>query len=122
VIAECGGLLYLGRELDGVPMCGVIGARGRMSDRLTLGYREAVAAAGSPLCPAGARVRAHEFHYSAIEPAASCPPAWALDRRPEGFAAGGIHASYLHTHWAASPMVADRLARAAAGRPLEAAA
>jgi cobyrinic acid a,c-diamide synthase len=122
VIAECGGLLYLGRELDGVPMCGVIGARGRMTDRLTLGYREAVAAAGSPLCPAGARVRAHEFHYSAIEPAASSPPAWALDPRPEGFAAGGIHASYLHTHWAASPMVADRLARAAAGRPLEAAA
>jgi cobyrinic acid a,c-diamide synthase len=120
VIAECGGLLYLSRELDGLPMCGAIDARGRMTDRLTLGYREAVAAAGSPLCHPGARVRAHEFHYSKIEPEAGSSPAWVLGDRAEGFAAGAIHASYLHTHWAATPTVADRLARAAAGRPVEA--
>jgi cobyrinic acid a,c-diamide synthase len=122
VVAECGGLLYLSRELDGLPMCGALEARARMTDRLTLGYRDAVAVAGSPLCPPGARLRAHEFHYSAIDPAAGSTPAWALGDRAEGFVVGGIHASYLHTHWAATPIVAERLARAAAGRPAEVAA
>ena len=32
VVAECGGLLYLCRELDGHPMCGVLDARARMTD------------------------------------------------------------------------------------------
>ena len=122
VIAECGGLLYLGRELDGMPMCGVIDARGRMTESLKLGYREAVAVAGSPLCDPGARLRAHEFHYSMIDPAAGSTPAWTLGGRHEGFLAGGVHASYLHTHWAATPMVAGRLARTAAGGPAEVAA
>jgi len=43
VAAECAGLLYLCRELDGQPMCGVLDASARMSERLTLGYRDAVA-------------------------------------------------------------------------------
>ncbi|MYR42436.1 cobyrinate a,c-diamide synthase, partial [Streptomyces sp. SID5910] len=38
VAAECAGLLYLCRELDGLPMCGVLDASARMSERLTLGY------------------------------------------------------------------------------------
>lgn len=122
VVAECGGLLYLSRELDELPMCGAIDARGHMTDRLTLGYREAVAPAGSALCPTGSRLRAHEFHYSALEPAAGPTPAWALDGRVEGFVAGGLYASYLHTHWAATPQVAVRLARAAAGAPVQVAA
>jgi cobyrinic acid a,c-diamide synthase len=42
VVAECGGLLYLARELDGHPMCGVLDATARMTGRLTLGYREAL--------------------------------------------------------------------------------
>ncbi|MCV5767684.1 cobyrinic acid a,c-diamide synthase, partial [Escherichia coli] len=35
VIAECGGLLYLARSLDGERMCGVLDAEARMTDRLT---------------------------------------------------------------------------------------
>ncbi len=52
VIAECAGLLYLAQELDGRPMCGVLAVTGRMTSRLTLGYRDAVAAADSVLAPA----------------------------------------------------------------------
>ncbi|MDX6688191.1 MAG: hypothetical protein QOF86_4319, partial [Baekduia sp.] len=33
--------------------------------------------------------------------------------RVEGHVLGGVHASYLHTHWAATPAVATRLAAAA---------
>jgi cobyrinic acid a,c-diamide synthase len=114
VVAECGGLLYLARALDGQPMCGVLQADGRMTERLTLGYRRARAAVPSTLAGAGSKLRGHEFHYSRLEPAAGAKPAWLLDgNRPEGFVAGGVHASYLHTHWAASPGVPARLVAAA---------
>lgn len=116
VVAECGGLLYLARTLDGHPMCAVLPADGRMTDRLSLGYRRARAAGRSSLAAAGADLRGHEFHYSRVEPAAGTDPAWLLDGdRTEGFVAAGVHASYLHTHWAAFPEVAARLVAAARG-------
>lgn len=107
VHAECGGLLYLGEELDGEPMCGVLPVRAAMSPRLTLGYRDAVAAAESPLFAEGARISGHEFHRTATEPGHGEPPAW-FWRGPsgahrEGFVHGGVHASYLHTHPAGNP-------------------
>jgi cobyrinic acid a,c-diamide synthase len=114
VVAECGGLLYLGRSLDDQPMCGVLPAAGRMTERLTLGYRHATAVAPSALAAAGVPVRGHEFHYSRVEPAAGDRAAWLLDGdRLEGFATGGVHASYLHTHWAAFPELPERLVAAA---------
>jgi cobyrinic acid a,c-diamide synthase len=116
VVAECGGLLYLCRSLDGRPMCGVIPAEARMTDRLTLGYREAVAVVDSVLAPAGIRVRGHEFHYSELRPRAGELPAWRMRGSPEGFVRGGVHASYLHLHWAARPALADRLVAEALAR------
>ena len=114
VVAECGGLLYLARELDGRPMCGVLDASARMTDRLTLGYREARAPHDSPLAGKDASVRGHEFHYSAVEPGVGERPAWDLaGRGPEGFVSGGVHESYMHTHWAATPGLPHRLLRAA---------
>ncbi|AZM52533.1 cobyrinate a,c-diamide synthase [Streptomyces sp. WAC 01529] len=111
VAAECAGLLYLARELDGKPMCGVLDAQARMSQRLTLGYREAVAVSDSVLAAAGTRMRGHEFHRTVVEPGAGAAAAWGLhapERRVEGFVQGNVHASYLHTHWAARPDVARR--------------
>ncbi|MEU8704697.1 cobyrinate a,c-diamide synthase [Streptomyces sp. NPDC048565] len=111
VAAECAGLLYLARELDGRPMCGVLDASARMSERLTLGYRQAVAVSDSVLAEAGTRLRGHEFHRTVLEPGAGATPAWGLhqpERRVEGFVQQGVHASYLHTHWAAAPSVARR--------------
>jgi cobyrinic acid a,c-diamide synthase len=121
ILAECGGLLYLCRELDGRPMCGVLPARARMTARLHLGYREAEAATATPWLEAGTRVRGHEFHYSEVEPAAG-PAAWTLRargrERPEGFVAGAVQASYLHVHWAAHTELARRFVRAAAAVPV----
>jgi len=119
VLAECGGLLYLGAELDGHPMCGALPLRARMTERLTLGYREALARTATPWLEAGERVRGHEFHYSQVEPAHGGEhAAWTLTargaERPEGLVAGGVQASYLHVHWAAHPAIAQRFARAAA--------
>ncbi|GAA3106415.1 cobyrinate a,c-diamide synthase [Streptomyces echinatus] len=111
VAAECAGLLYLCRELDGRPMCGVLDATARMSERLTLGYRDAVAVGDSVLAVAGTRMRGHEFHRTVAEPGAGAAPAWGVRapvRRVEGFVQQGVHASYLHTHWASEPGVARR--------------
>ncbi|MEV6248506.1 cobyrinate a,c-diamide synthase [Streptomyces sp. NPDC051742] len=121
VAAECAGLLYLARSLDGTPMCGVLDADARMSERLTLGYRDAVAVSDSVLAPAGARMRGHEFHRTVIEPGAGAEAAWGLrqpERRLEGFVQGGVHASYVHTHWAGAPEVAARFVERCAGGPV----
>ena len=119
VLAECGGLLYLCEELDGLAMCGVLAARGRMAGRLSIGYREAVALRDSALWRRGEQVRGHEFHYSAV--AGDGAAAWELtargQTRAEGLVAGGVHGSYLHVHWAAFPQAARRLVEAAARQP-----
>ncbi|MFE2559112.1 cobyrinate a,c-diamide synthase [Streptomyces sp. NPDC059352] len=120
IAAECAGLLYLARSLDGTPMCGVLDADARMSERLTLGYRDAVAVSDSVLAPAGARMRGHEFHRTVIEPGAGATAAWGLrqpERRVEGFVQGGVHASYVHTHWAGAPEAALRFVERCAGGP-----
>ncbi|WP_436770943.1 cobyrinate a,c-diamide synthase [Yinghuangia sp. YIM S09857] len=127
VAAECAGLLYLARSLDGSPMCGILDADAHMTERLTLGYREAVAAADSVLAEAGTAVRGHEFHRTAVAPGAGAHAAWqSTPTRPraggpavgpvrEGFVVGRVHASYLHTHWAGSPGFAGRFAAACRG-------
>ncbi|MFD5826776.1 cobyrinate a,c-diamide synthase [Lentzea sp. NPDC060358] len=117
VHAECGGLLYLAKSLDGYPMCGVLDAEGYMTPKLTLGYRDAVASAGSPLHAPGSRVTGHEFHRTQLSAPHSTPPAWhwrGVDSRPvaEGFVTGGVHASYLHTHPAGDPEAVARFVRA----------
>lgn len=106
VLAECAGLLYLCRDLDGLPMAGLLDARATMAESLTLGYRDAVVASDSVMGKSGTRVRGHEFHRTAVTPGAGSAPAWVWERdgarREEGYVAraGRLHASYLHTHWA----------------------
>jgi cobyrinic acid a,c-diamide synthase len=121
IVAECAGLLWLCRTLDGAPMCGVLDADGAMTPTLTLGYRDAVALADSPLAQAGTRITGHEFHRTTVHPrsgvllspAAGAAWAWrAAD--PEGFATPTLQASYLHLHWAGRPLIARRLVAAAA--------
>ena len=63
--AECGGLLWLARSLDGHPLAGIVPAEGIMTDRLTLGYRTAELRVDSPLGPGrrhAARARVPLLH------------------------------------------------------------
>src|SRR5699024_5250087 len=66
-VAECAGLLYLCREVDGSPMVGALDASAAMSPRLTLGYRTAIAPGDGLLGPAGTRVTGHEFHRTTLD-------------------------------------------------------
>jgi cobyrinic acid a,c-diamide synthase len=119
VHAECGGLLYLSTELDGQPMCGVLPGTGRMTPRLRLGYRDAVALTASPLFAVGERITGHEFHRTTVSPPAGPDAAWHWSvpgggSGPEGYVSGGVHASYLHTHPAARPTAVARFVAACA--------
>ncbi|MGH3624987.1 MAG: cobyrinate a,c-diamide synthase [Sciscionella sp.] len=117
VHAECGGLLYLARQLDGHPMCGTLDVLAEMSPRLRLGYRHAVAATASHLYAEGERVAGHEFHRTTVDPPHGALPAWQWREhegtvRKEGFVFGGVHASYLHTHPAGNPGAVGEFVRA----------
>ena len=118
-VAECAGLLYLCRSVDGTELVGVLGADAQMSPRLTLGYRTAVADHDQLLAVAGRRATGHEFHRTVTTPEAGEQSGWLIDGRPTGFSldpAGTgsptAHASYLHTHWAGHPTLAARFAAA----------
>ncbi|MCA4723442.1 cobyrinate a,c-diamide synthase [Mycolicibacterium fortuitum] len=118
VHAECAGLTYLVDDLDGVPMCGVLAGSARFTQRLTLGYRDAVAVVDSCLHAAGDRVTGHEFHRTTVEFADDLPRAWVFAgpgqvARRDGVVRHGVHAGYLHTHPAAHPEAISRFVASA---------
>ncbi|MCI5837430.1 MAG: cobyrinate a,c-diamide synthase [Veillonellaceae bacterium] len=108
--AECGGLMYLCREVSGFTgrsfrMVGAIPAVTHMRDKLQrVGYVAAKALRDSILCRAGDELRGHEFHFSTLVPDEPETYPWAYELRgtrqkephQEGYAAGNILASYLH--------------------------
>ena len=113
VHAECGGLTYLMSDLDGHPMCGVLAGSASFTQRLTLGYRDAVAAGDSALYAEGQRVTGHEFHRTTVQFAQPVQPAWLLrsaGNQPasDGAVQAGVHAAYLHTQPAAQPRAVRR--------------
>jgi cobyrinic acid a,c-diamide synthase len=114
-VAECAGLIYLCRSVDGLPMVGAIEADAIMTERLTLRYRTMIADHDQLLARAGASVTGHEFHRTAVEPCRGAAAAWLVDGEPAGFSADParvgretVHASYLHVHWAGYPDLAQR--------------
>jgi cobyrinic acid a,c-diamide synthase len=118
--AECGGLLWLTERLDDLPMAGLIPATARMTSKLTLGYRTASAVVPSPVAPAGAELRGHEFHYSTVEPTGSAlklSARWGT--RGDGFAGPHLLATYLHVHPGGDPAPVERFVRSCAAHRTE---
>ena len=100
IFGECGGLIYLGREIDGDSMCGVFPFVATMDDaRLRLGYREV-------LLPGGETLRGHEFHYSRLRnPECFNDVSRQRDARGERvdtriYRSGNTIAGYTHLYWA----------------------
>lgn len=100
-IAECGGMLYLGDDIDGIKMCGILPLSGTMEGaRLKLGYRT--------VRFQGCEMRGHEFHYSSVrenEPLRSV--ALQTDVRGEAVSTPVYRykntiAGYTHLYWAES--------------------
>ena len=107
IVAECAGLLYLCRHLDGHEMAGVLPMDAAMAKWLTMGYRVATRDSIS--------VVGHEFHRTMATPLADVEPAWNITMPdgtgraegalgdPAGRGRPTIQASYLHLHWAGQP-------------------
>ncbi len=120
--AECGGLMYLSREIHDLegkphPMAGVLPFGVRMLTRLkALGYREVTLTAPGLLGPPGTQARGHEFHYSEIisEPE-GLPRIYQLTPRRggeplrEGYTLHQVLASYVHLHFGSNPEAARHL-------------
>ncbi|HTJ33163.1 MAG TPA: cobyrinate a,c-diamide synthase [Dactylosporangium sp.] len=114
IAAEGTGLVWLCRDYNGRPMCGVVDASARETDLVVLGYREATARSSSVLLPVGAQVIGHKMHRTSIAPRAGLQAAWTWAGGPaEGFVQRGVHASYLGLHWAGHPSIASRFVAAA---------
>ncbi|MBE7380149.1 MAG: cobyrinate a,c-diamide synthase [Leptolyngbya sp. SIO1E4] len=112
--AECGGLMYLCRELTDFegrswPMVSALPATTIMTSKLTLGYRQVMVKQTSPLVTPGQQFWGHEFHRSMLEPVPShplyelasypLPGEEALSLGVEGWGSKTIHGSYVHVHW-----------------------
>jgi cobyrinic acid a,c-diamide synthase len=127
IYAECGGLMYLCREVrDGEgrawPLVGLLPADCYLERRLvSMGYRQATVLRRNLLFDAGRRVTGHEFHYSRLEVTTPDFP-WAYEveegqsgSRVEGYARGNLLASYLHLNFLGCPEGAARFLEAARG-------
>ncbi len=127
VYAECGGLMYLAETLgdaDGVahPMVGVLPAAVRLEPRrMALGYAEVVLTRDTPIGPARAVARGHEFHYSTLDPVpAGIERVYRVAQRgaparAEGYLVGRTLMSYIHLHFASNPELPRAFVAACAG-------
>jgi cobyrinic acid a,c-diamide synthase len=128
IYAECGGLLYLSRQLsigDGsvYPLLGLLPLAMEMTNKLVdFGYATITFTQDCFLGPEGTTIRGHSFHYSRIcaseDVATSYQVEFSLSRtqRAEGFSSGNVLASYLHLHFGANPTVAHHFASALLAR------
>ncbi len=122
VFAECGGLMYLSREIvdfdgNGYQMAGLVPGSCIMEKKLVgMGYVEAESLSDNILATKGKKARGHEFHYSRIEPSKNSyfKYAYRLQRNRyrepvlDGYVDGNILASYVHHHFASDPELAER--------------
>ena len=108
IYGECGGYMALGRGLVDAagarhPMAGLLRVETSFAKRkLHLGYRRIRAREATPLGPAGARFRGHEFHYATV--ADEAPGTALFDAQdaigraigPAGRREGTVFGSFLH--------------------------
>ncbi len=120
VWAECGGLLWLTRAIDGHRMAGIIDATATMTARPTLGYRTATTCTPTPFGPPGTELRGHEFHYSTVRPTGEALRVRGRDGvTTAGFGTHRMLASYVHLHLAGHEQLATRFVETCRdGRPV----
>ncbi len=117
-LAECGGFLYLHERLsdgqESYPMAGVIPGEGTLTGRLqNFGYVTLTARRGGLLGPAGASIRAHEFHYARSDD----PGDGFTAQKPNGRSWPCVHvrdtlyAGYPHLYFGSNPQFAARFVR-----------
>ena len=122
-IAECGGFLYLQKELEDADgqvweMTGVLDGSGFRTNRLQrFGYAVMTAKENSMLFEKGESIPVHEFHYwDCTQNGTAFEMKKPVGNRTwEGSVAGSsLYAGFPHLYFLAEPKLAERFARAAA--------
>jgi cobyrinic acid a,c-diamide synthase len=112
--AECGGFMYLGQTLTDLQnatfaMVGSLPTHTRMTPKLHLGYRQAIALSETSWLYQPSPLYGHEFHRSAL---ISPSPKPLYQQRGllvtdsmeySGWTTPTLQAAYLHLHWGDSP-------------------
>jgi cobyrinic acid a,c-diamide synthase len=119
VYAECGGLMYLGKEIEDpltgrwYPTAGLLPIRTRLSDRLHLNYVTARLQSDCLLGPRNGLVKGHVFHRAEVHLVGPTSRAYMasgvgdhLGEEPEGFCYANTLASFVHVHFASIPSAA----------------
>ncbi|MDD1696402.1 MAG: cobyrinate a,c-diamide synthase [Methanoregula sp.] len=109
VFAECGGLLYLAREIASdktYPMCNILPATAEMTGQIqALGYVKGESVRSDSFLPAGLQISGHEFHYSRLDPARDARFALRLSRGKgidagkDGMTSRNAVGSYTHVYF-----------------------
>lgn len=127
IYAECGGLMYLAREIvtptgPPVPMAAVLPLSVEMTERLVnFGYTEVSFTSDCLLGAAGSKARGHSFHCSRIRDAGHLESVyraknWRTKREePEGFRRKNVLASYIHLHFLSNPAMAAAFVQSVEG-------
>ena len=135
IYAECGGLMYLCRDLETVegkryPQAGLLPAATKMHRGLqALSYVDVTLKNDSLWGRAGANVRGHEFHHSTLAASPAGIDGWrsvysVRKRRAdtpveEGFQKGNILASYLHLHLPSRPAALEYFIHSCTRKPAD---
>jgi cobyrinic acid a,c-diamide synthase len=119
VYGECGGFMFLCRELQDLdgetfPMAGCFPFTTRMFSRLrSLGYREVTLSRDTIIGQTGLTLRGHEFHYSEISEfdpkivtTYAVSTRTGVPERSEGYLVNQTLGSYCHLHFGSRPEAA----------------
>lgn len=109
IYAECGGLMYLTRSIDDMPMVDVFNYKSTLTKKVQgLSYTIADVIQDNPILKKGQSYHGHEFHYSKVEYTGNNKNDFALEMKRgvgitgkyDGLLKNNTLASYVHTHTA----------------------
>ena len=112
IYAECGGLMYLCKTIDSLPMVDVFPYHSMLTKRVQgLSYTIAHVQRDNPILKKNTTYHGHEFHYSKVEYTGSNSNDFAFSMRRgvgitgkyDGLLKNNTLASYIHTHTACLP-------------------
>ena len=112
IYAECGGLMYLTKSIDNLPMVNVFPYKSELTKKVQgLSYTIADVIQDNPIQKKGEQYHGHEFHYSKVEYTGSNKNDFAFEMKRgvgitgkyDGLLKNKTVASYIHTHTSCLP-------------------
>ena len=112
IYAECGGLMYLTKSIDNLPMVDVFPYKSCLTKKVQgLSYTIAEVIQDNPILKKGTHYHGHEFHYSKVAYTGSDKNDFAFKMKRgvgitgkyDGLMKNNTVASYIHTHTSCLP-------------------